>query len=143
MHGLRVWYLWLKQIVRNALTFCSICGIRGVSSTSLRYPKAMCSECDAFYQKALKEINSVTIEALINAFGPQEFLFRYGSRSRNPLADSQESLEEYYNVVNKVCTIEEDELPCFDTFPSSPAIFGGHPAQNCSSFDKSRSMGIK
>jgi hypothetical protein len=119
MYSLGVWYLWLKQSVRNALTFCSICGVRGVSSTSLRYPKAMCSECDAFYQKALKEIDSITIEALINAFGPQEFLFRYGSRSRNPLADSQESLQEYEKLLNQVCWIDEaEDIPCFDTFPS-------------------------
>ena len=134
MATLRVWYLWLKQIVRNALSVCSICKTRGVTSVSLRYPKAMCSECDAAYQRALKEADSVSIEALIFAYGPQEFLFRYGMKSLNPLAESQEDLENdelaYSKLINTGCVMDEEDFPCFDTFPGPPPTFNaGHPSR--------------
>lgn len=107
MSTIRTWYLWLKQLIRNALAHCSICGADGVESWSL-HPQGLCKRCDTIYNVALARYGTTKyVEDFITTYGPKEFLRSFGGINTNPLAESQESLE-------------EEEIPCFDTFPGPP-----------------------
>ena len=104
---LRYFYLSAKRSVLLALEKCSICGQQGVESTSLRFPQAMCSECDALYNRALYVMgSSEAVEKFISDFGVKAFILRYDPwKKSNPMADLEP-------------TEEEEEIPNFDTFPA-------------------------
>ena len=146
---LRVWYLWLKQIIRNAVARCSICDRTGVTSWSI-HPEGLCDACDAGYQKAFKLYgSSKMVEDYIRESGKKSFLIAFVDVNMNPLADSQEDLENdelvYSKLVNTGCIIDEDEdFPCFDTFPATPPPYlkGGHPAANSTKLDQTKAMGF-
>jgi hypothetical protein len=110
--ALRVWYLWIKQIIHNALAKCSICGSFGVDSWSL-HPAGMCARCDAAYQKALQRYGTTDkIETFLDVYGPEHFLQCFCEGwAPNPMAETQEKLE-----------AEEEEIPNFDMFPGKPQI---------------------
>ena len=113
---LRYFYLSAKRSVLLALEKCSICGQQGVESTSLRFPQAMCSECDALYNRALYVMgSSEAVEKFISDFGVKAFILRYDPwHKSNPMADLEP-------------TEEEEEIPNFDTFPDPVCTLPNKP----------------
>lgn len=66
----------------------------------------MCDACDAMYNQALATFGTTEmVEDFLAASGIKEFRKRFGGYDYNPMYESEEELE-------------EEEVPCFDTFPA-------------------------
>lgn len=113
MAGLRVWYLWLKQLVRSAVAHCDICGADGVDSWSI-HPKGLCATCDKVYQEALRQCGTtIMVEYMLQTYGKIEWLRMFGGINRNPMAESEAQLQ---------AEEEAAEIPNFDTYPGEIPI---------------------
>lgn len=132
MNRIKIFWLWLKRYIRLTLKECSICGRRGVQSTSLRYPDALCSACDSMYNEALSQFGTTDkVESYLKEYGKKNFFMEFGKYSYNPMA----TISDCTRLAPHICTVngpcngwpviaedEADEIPCFDTFPAPPTF---------------------
>lgn len=103
---LRGFFLALKRDIVNAFKECTLCGARGVQG--LTYTRYTCDTCARAYQEALDTLHSTNkVEEFIITYGKKELFRTFGDINMNPLADQEEDLE-------------EEEVPCFDTYPAAP-----------------------
>jgi len=103
-----IWH-HLQHEVRLALTACNWCGQRGVEHTSYDASKGLCHECGLTYEKVLNQLgSSAAVKDFQKEYGYREVYRQVSEFKEEPLA---------YGLVPED---DEEEIPCFDTYPAPP-----------------------
>jgi len=111
---IRIFWLWLKHEFEIASSFCQRCGTRGAAVTSLVFPKRLCKSCAYEVTKHIGKAPAM--------FGGEESI-RNSESTATPawvLAENAAREERNRARVKPLLIEEEDNIPCFDTYPASP-----------------------